>query len=331
MTNPAPITNPASLPRVLALCGGVGGAKLALGLYRLLGDRLTVAVNTGDDFTHLGLRVCPDLDTVTYTLAGCVNPATGWGRADESGQFMAALAELGGEDWFFLGDRDLALHVERTRRLASGEALTAVTAAVTAAFGIDARVLPMSDQPVATQVVTDAGTLAFQHYFVRERCRPAVRALHYRGAAQAAPHPELLAALADPGLAGIVICPSNPWLSIDPLLALPGVRAALAAAPAPVVAVSPIVGGQAIKGPTAKIMAELGLAVSSRSIAAHYGDFLDCLVLDRSDADEADAVAALLPRVALADTVMHEEADKIALAREVLAIAADLHGVFGSV
>ena len=309
-------------PRVLALCGGVGGAKLALGLYRLLGSALTLAVNTGDDFTHLGLRICPDLDTVTYTLAGCVNPATGWGRADETGQFMSALAELGGEDWFFLGDRDLALHVERTRRLAAGESLSAVTAAVTSAFGITARVLPMSDQPVATQVETEAGTLAFQHYFVRERCRPAVRGLSYQGAAQAAPHPDLLAALADPGLAAIVICPSNPWLSVDPLLALPGVRALLRAAPVPVLAVSPIVGGQAVKGPTAKIMAELGLAVASQTIAAHYGDFLDCLILDRGDAHEADAVAAQLPRVALADTLMHSEADKIALAREVLSIAA---------
>lgn len=306
-------------PRVLALCGGVGGAKLALGLYRLLGPALTLVVNTGDDFTHLGLRICPDLDTVTYTLADRVNPETGWGRADDSGRFMAAVTELGGEDWFFLGDRDLALHVERTRRLAAGESLSAVTAAVAAAFGIAARVLPMSDQPVATQVETAAGTLAFQHYFVRERCRPSVRALHYRGAAQAAPHPELLAALADPALAAIVICPSNPWLSIDPLLALPGVRAALAAAPAPVVAVSPIVGGQALKGPTAKIMAELGLEVSARTIAAHYRDFLDCLLLDCSDG----ALAADLPGSRVAATVMGSEADKVALARAVLEAARD--------
>ena len=307
--------NPA--PRVLALCGGVGGAKLALGLYRLCGPALTVVVNTGDDFTHLGLRVCPDLDTVTYTLAGCVNPDTGWGRAGESGHFMAALAALGGEDWFFLGDRDLALHVERTRRLAAGETLSAVTAALTAAFGISARVLPMSDLPVATLVDTAAGTLAFQHYFVRERCQPAVRGLHYQGAAQAAPHPELLAALADPALDAIVLCPSNPWLSIDPLLALPGVRAALAAAPAPVVAISPIVGGRAIKGPTAKIMAELGLEVSVRAIAAHYGDLLDCLILDHADAH----LAADLPGTLVAATVMHSEDDKIALAQTTLAAA----------
>ncbi|MGE3296232.1 MAG: 2-phospho-L-lactate transferase [Porticoccaceae bacterium] len=313
-----------SAPRVLALCGGVGGAKLALGLYRLLGENLTVAVNTGDDFTHLGLRICPDLDTVTYTLAGCVNPATGWGRADETGHFMAALAQLGGEDWFFLGDRDLALHVERTRRLAAGETLSSVTAEVTRRLGITATVIPMADTPVPTLVDTDAGTLSFQHYFVRERCQPAVRGLRYQGADTVQPEPRLLRTLADPALAAIVICPSNPWLSVDPLLALPGVRAALRAAPVPVLAVSPIVGGRAIKGPTAKIMAELGLAVSSRTIAEHYGDFLDCLILDRSDGDEHDAVAALLPQVALADTVMHDEPGKIALARQVLAIAATL-------
>lgn len=306
-------------PRVLALCGGVGGAKLALGLYQLLGPALTLVVNTGDDFTHLGLRVCPDLDTVTYTLAGRVNPETGWGRADESGQFMAALTELGGEDWFFLGDRDLALHVERTRRLAAGESLSAVTAAVVAAFGITARVLPMSDQPVATQVETAAGTLTFQHYFVRERCQPVVRALRYPGAAEAAPHPQLLAALADPTLDAIVLCPSNPWLSIDPLLALPGVRAALIAAPAPVVAVSPIVSGQAIKGPTAKIMAELGLEVSARTIAEHYRGLVDCLLLDHSDA----ALAADLPGSRVAATVMRSEADKVALARAVIEAARD--------
>lgn len=313
-----------SAPRVLALCGGVGGAKLALGLYRLLGENLTVAVNTGDDFTHLGLRICPDLDTVTYTLAGCVNPATGWGRADDTGHFMAALAQLGGEDWFFLGDRDLALHVERTRRLAAGESLSEVTTGVTRRLGITATIIPMADDPVPTLVDTDAGTLSFQHYFVRERCQPVVRSLRYQGADTVQPQPRLLTALADPALAAIVICPSNPWLSVDPLLALPGVRAALRAAPVPVLAVSPIVGGRAIKGPTAKIMAELGLAVSSRTIAEHYGDFLDCLILDRSDGGECDALAALSPQVALADTVMHDEADKIALAREVLAIAATI-------
>jgi len=311
-------------PRVLALCGGVGGAKLALGLYRLLGENLTVAVNTGDDFTHLGLRICPDLDTVTYTLAGCVNPATGWGRADETGAFMVALAQLGGEDWFFLGDRDLALHVERTRRLAAGESLSEVTTAMTRRLGITATIVPMADTPVPTLVDTDAGILSFQHYFVRERCQPAVRSLRYQGADTVQPQPRLLTALADPALTAIVICPSNPWLSVDPLLALPGVRELLRAAPVPVLAVSPIVGGRAIKGPTAKIMAELGLAVSSRTIAEHYGDFLDCLILDRGDGGECDALAALSPQVALADTVMHDEAGKIALAREVLAIAATI-------
>ena len=302
--------------RVLALCGGVGGAKLALGLYRLLGSELTVVVNTGDDFSHLGLHVSPDLDTVAYTLAGRVNPATGWGLAEDSGHFMAALTELGGEHWFFLGDRDLALHVERTRRLAAGQTLGEITASVTRTFGIRARLLPMSDQVAPTLVETDDGALAFQHYFVRERCRPVVRGLRY-GGAETRPHPEFLSALADPHWTAIVLCPSNPWLSLDPILALPGVRTALCATRVPVVAVSPIVGGQAIKGPTAKIMAELGFEVSARTIADHYGDFLDCLILDRRDT----ALAADLPGSLVADTVMHSEGDKIALAKATLAAA----------
>ncbi|MAS40797.1 MAG: 2-phospho-L-lactate transferase [Porticoccaceae bacterium] len=302
--------------RVLALCGGVGGAKLALGLYRLLGSELTVVVNTGDDFSHLGLHVSPDLDTVAYTLAGRVNPATGWGLAEDSGHFMAALTELGGEHWFFLGDRDLALHVERTRRLAAGQTLGEITASVTRTFGIRARLLPMSDQLAPTLVETDDGALAFQHYFVRERCRPVVRGLRY-GGAETRPHPEFLSALADPHWTAIVLCPSNPWLSLDPILALPGVRTALCDTQVPVVAVSPIVGGQAIKGPTAKIMAELGFEVSARTIADHYGDFLDCLILDRRDT----ALAADLPGSLVADTVMHSEGDKIALAKATLAAA----------
>ena len=275
-----------------------------------------MVVNTGDDFSHLGLHVSPDLDTVAYTLAGRVNPATGWGLAEDSGHFMAALTELGGEHWFFLGDRDLALHVERTRRLAAGQTLGEITASVTRTFGIRARLLPMSDQLAPTLVETDDGALAFQHYFVRERCRPVVRGLRY-GGAETRPHPEFLSALADPHWTAIVLCPSNPWLSLDPILALPGVRTALCATRVPVVAVSPIVGGQAIKGPTAKIMAELGFEVSARTIADHYGDFLDCLILDRRDT----ALAADLPGSLVADTVMHSEGDKIALAKATLAAA----------
>ena len=215
--------------KVLALCGGVGGAKLALGLYRVLAPgRLTVAINTGDDFEHLGLHVSPDIDTVTYTLAGLNDTERGWGLADESWNFMAALGRLGGEKWFNLGDRDLATHVLRTIQLKEGRSLSEITAGFAARLGIDAHLLPMSDDPVRTKVSTPEGELDFQRYFVERQCAPEVRAIAFEGVADARPHPALMQALADSSLAAIVICPSNPYLSVDPLLALPGLREALA-------------------------------------------------------------------------------------------------------
>ena len=301
----------------VALSGGIGGAKLALGLARLLGERLTVIVNTGDDFEHLGLAISPDVDTTLYTLAGVANPETGWGRRDETWSFMKAVAELGGPTWFKLGDRDLAVHVERTRRLRAGETPTAVTAHLAARLGVAARVLPMSDEPVRTAVETDAGTLAFQDYFAREQCRPAVRRIRYDGAETARPTVQIEAALSAPTLAGIIICPSNPWLSVDPILAVPGMREAIRASSAPVIAVSPIIGGKAVKGPTAKIMAELGLAVDVASIARHYGDLLDALVVDAADRATADALPV---PASIADTLMQTTDDKIALARHCLSL-----------
>ena len=301
----------------VALSGGIGGAKLALGLARLLGERLTVIVNTGDDFEHLGLTISPDVDTTLYTLAGVANPETGWGRRDETWSFMKAVAELGGPTWFKLGDRDLAIHVERTRRLRAGETLTSVTAHLAARLGVAARVLPMSDEPVRTAVETDAGTLAFQDYFAREQCRPAVRRIRYDGAETARPTVQIEAALSAPTLAGIIICPSNPWLSVDPILAVPGMREAIRASSAPVIAVSPIIGGKAVKGPTAKIMAELGLAVDVASIARHYGDLLDALVVDAADRATADALPV---PASIADTLMQTTDDKIALARHCLSL-----------
>lgn len=306
-------------PKVLALCGGVGGAKLALGLARLLSrDELLLVVNTGDDFNHLGLRICPDIDTVTYTLAGCVNPATGWGRAGETDVFLRTLAELGGEDWFFIGDRDLALHVERTRRLTNGETLTAVSRDLAARLGVHTALIPMSDDVVATEVKTAEGTLAFQHYFVREQCRPAVTGFHFAGADSARPHPELMAALASPELEQVILCPSNPYLSIGPILALPGVRAALRATAAAVIVVSPIVGGAAVKGPTAKIMTELGHSVSSLSVARYYQDVIDGFVIDQRDQLELDAIEGIVPEVRVAQTLMLSLNDRLALARETL-------------
>ncbi len=309
---------------VLALCGGIGGAKLALGLYRHLAPgALSVAVNTGDDFEHLGLHISPDIDTVLYTLSGTDNPDTGWGRADETWTFMAALEALGGETWFRLGDGDLALHVERTRRLGAGESLSEVCAAFARRFGLDARILPMTGDPLRTVVHTPDGPLPFQHYFVRERCEPRVTGVTFAGAEAARPNPEILRALADPALGAVVICPSNPYLSIDPILAVPGMRIALGACPAPVVAVSPLVGGRAVKGPTAKIMAELGVPVTNAAIAAHYEGLIDGLVLDRADRAEAAEIA--VPAL-VTETVMTSLEDRIALAAAALGFAAELDG-----
>lgn len=305
--------------KVLALCGGIGGAKLALGLARTLAPgQLTVMINTGDDFEHLGLTICPDIDTVTYTLAGINDTVRGWGLAGESWAFMDALRGLGGEAWFQLGDRDLATHILRTQRLSAGESLSAVTADLAARLGITARLLPMSDQKVRTMVDTREGELPFQRYFVEQQCRPVVTAIRFEGAAEATVQPDILALLADPKLAAIVLCPSNPYLSIDPLLAVPGLRAALRASSAPVIAVSPIVGGRAIKGPTAKIMTELGLPVTVRAVADHYRDLLDGLVIDDADAGEADHLG--LP-VRVTGTVMETMDDRDRLARAVLDFA----------
>jgi LPPG:FO 2-phospho-L-lactate transferase len=310
---------------VLALSGGVGGAKLALGLSRVLpAEELLVVANTGDDFEHLGLTICPDIDTLTYALAGVDNPATGWGRRDETWNFMAALAELGGETWFRLGDQDLATHVERTRRLAAGETLSQVTDDHRRRLGIGARILPMSDDPVRTRVRTEErGWLDFQDYFVRRQAGPTVRELDFAGAAAARANPGLLAALADPALRCVVICPSNPFISVGPILAVPGVRAALEACPAPVVAISPIIGGAAVKGPTAKMFAELGLGTpTAAGVAAHYGALLDGYVMDAVDAEEASRIRG--PRVALAQTLMKTLDDREALANAVLGFADSL-------
>ncbi|HVH79104.1 MAG TPA: 2-phospho-L-lactate transferase [Stellaceae bacterium] len=307
---------------VLALSGGIGGAKLALGLCRILPpDTLTVVANPGDDFEHLGLTICPDLDTLLYTLSDQANPELGWGRRDETWTFMTALERLGGETWFRLGDGDLAMHVERTRRLAAGETLSVIVDDFRRRLGIAAWLLPASDDKVRTRLETDHGWLEFQDYFVRLRCEPTVQQLEFVGAARAAPNADLLAALADTNLRAVVICPSNPFISIDPILAVPGVRQALRDCRAPVVAVSPIIRGKAVKGPTAKMMAELGLPVDAASVARHYGDFLDIYIADESD---RDAVAGLDLRIVLAPTLMVSMEDREQLARVVLG-ASDLH------
>jgi LPPG:FO 2-phospho-L-lactate transferase len=307
---------------IIALSGGVGGAKLALGLARVMPpEELVVVVNTGDDFEHLGLSISPDIDTVAYTLAGIANREVGWGRQDETWSFMETMEALGGETWFRLGDRDVALHVERTRRLKLGETLSAVTADLCRKLGIRSRVIPMSDEPVRTRLRTDEGWLDFQEYFVHRRCEPVVHELLFQGAGAARAHPEFLAALADPALQAIVICPSNPFISVEPILAIPGVRQAMIDSPAPIIAVSPIIAGQAVKGPTAKMMKELGLDPSAGTVAQRYHDLLDGYVIDHADMSEVVSIDA---RVTLAQTMMRTMEDREALARTVLDAAAVL-------
>jgi LPPG:FO 2-phospho-L-lactate transferase len=304
---------------VVALSGGIGGAKLALGLSRVLpAYELLVVANTGDDFEHLGLSISPDIDTLTYVLAGLDNPVTGWGRRDETWSFMDSIGALGGEDWFRLGDRDLAVHVERTRRLRLGETLSEVTSDICRRLGIGVRVVPMSDDRVRTRVRSDAGWIDFQDYFVRQQCRPVVRELAFEGAARARPHADIVAALGSGEVRAVIVCPSNPFISIEPILAIPGMRDAIKARGVPVVAVSPIIGGQAVKGPTAKMMRELGLEASAAGVAVRYGDLLDGYVVDHADADGVGNVRA---RITIAKTLMTSLDDRETLAQVTLEAA----------
>jgi LPPG:FO 2-phospho-L-lactate transferase len=308
--------------RVLALSGGIGGAKLALGLRNIApAGKLTIVANTGDDFEHLGLHVSPDVDTLLYTLAGLDNLDTGWGRRGETWTFMAALAALGGETWFRLGDGDLAIHVERTRRLRAGEPLSHIIRDFADRLGVGAAIVPMTDDRVRTRVRTGDDWLDFQRYFVEQQCRPEVTEFLFEGAAKAKPHPDFVAAITSPELRAVVICPSNPFISIEPILALPGVREALCACTAPVVAVAPIVGGEAVKGPTAKMMRELGLHVGAETVAERYGDLLDGYIVDHRD---ASLVAKLpIPTIA-ANALMVSLADREQLAKMTLAWADEL-------
>jgi LPPG:FO 2-phospho-L-lactate transferase len=312
---------------VVALCGGVGGAKLAQGLAMALRpSELTIIVNTGDDFQHLGLSIAPDLDSVIYALAGLSDPVRGWGRRDETWTFMEALNSLGGESWFQLGDGDLAMHVERSWRLARGATLSEITAHMCHALGIAARVLPMSDQPVRTRVLTAEGWLDFQEYFVHRRCEPAVQAFMFAGAETARVQPDALATLAREDLRAIIICPSNPFVSVEPILAVPGMRAAIEQSEASVVAVTPIIGGRAIRGPAAKMMAELGLDVSGAAVARRYADFIDGFVIDQADPMPPALECVKFFRAA---TLMNTVDDRLQLARAALH-AADALSAAGS-
>ncbi len=310
---------------IVALAGGVGGARMAAGLSAAVGaDRLIMIVNTADDFEHMGLAISPDLDTVLYTLAGLENAEQGWGLAGETWGFMEAAGKLGGETWFRLGDRDLATHVMRTQRLAAGGNLSAITADLAATLGVATRILPVTNSRLRTVATTDVGELQFQDYFVRRRCEPKLVNVRFEGAEEAKPTPEVLSALGDVQLDAIVICPSNPYVSIDPIMAVPGISDALRGRRAPLVAVSPIVGGKAIKGPAAKMMAELGVEVSALGIARHYQRLVDGLVIDEADRAHASAIKALGIAVHVTDTIMRDGDARRRLAEATLGFARTL-------
>lgn len=298
--------------KIVALAGGVGGAKLAHGLANILPpEDLTIIVNTGDDFEHYGLYICPDLDTVCYALAGIANPETGWGRVNETWNVIENASGLGGPDWFKLGDKDLGTHLERTRRLNEGQTLTQITQDFCCAWGIKQTVLPMSDQPVRTVVETDEGELAFQEYFVHQRCEPRVKGFRFEGVEKAEPAPGACDAIQSAG--AVIICPSNPWVSIDPILAtlspFPKVQ---------VVAVSPIIGGQTVKGPAAKMYRELGIEPSALAVANHYRDFATGFVLDNIDEQLKEDISRLNIRTLVTNTLMNSLDNRSQLAEDVL-------------
>ncbi len=305
---------------IVALAGGVGGAKLADGLARALPPQdLTVVVNVGDDFELFGLNICPDLDTVCYTLAGLANPETGWGRMDETWHAFESLQSLGGPTWFHLGDRDLGTHLERTRRLCLGSPLSQVTHDFCQAWGVPCRVIPASDDPVPTIVLTDRGRMPFQTYFVEHGCQPVVTGFDFPNVLKSTPAPGVLKAFQE--AEAVVFCPSNPWVSIDPILAIPGIREAVLTRPA--VAVSPIIGGQAVKGPAAKMYTELGIQPSALAVARHYGSrvsggLLSGFLLDRQDQNLETEINALGLNTLATGTLMKTGQDRIRLASELL-------------
>ncbi len=305
---------------IVALAGGVGGAKLAYGLAQLVPpEKLTIIVNTGDDFEHLGLHISPDLDTVMYTLAGVANPGTGWGVKDESWGMMTALARYGGPTWFQLGDRDLATHLLRSNWLREGYPYNWVTNELCRRLGIRCTVLPMSEQPVRTMIQTAEGELAFQEYFVRRRCEPAVKNIRFDGVDEAQPSREVTHAIRTAD--AIIFCPSNPFVSIGPILAIPTLSRMISAVQVPKIGVSPIVKGEALKGPAAKMMTELGMEVSAVGVANHLKDVLTGFVIDHLDEQHQDAITDMGLRTLVTATIMTNDKAKVRLAGEVLGFA----------
>ncbi len=308
--------------RFVVLSGGVGGAKLVQGLSlcRAPGELMVVG-NVGDDFEHWGMHISPDLDTLMYTLAGVANPETGWGRTGETWRVLEGVSALGGESWFRLGDQDLAVHIERTARLKSGAPLSTVTSGLCRAMGVSIPILPVTDDRLRTIVDTSDGPLDFQTYFVHQHCEPVVTDLRFEGASAAVLFPSISTALADPDLTAVILCPSNPFLSLDPILATADLRCRLQDCVAPVVAVSPMVGSKAFKGPTAKIMQELGHAPTTLSVARYYADLLDGYVIDTADAEISDEIEEFGLRVKTAGTLMDSLEQKQRLAADVVAFS----------
>lgn len=300
---------------VVALAGGVGGAKLADGLAQVLQpDHLAIIVNTADDFTHLGLRISPDLDTVCYTLAGVANPETGWGRINETWNVFESLKKMGMPDWFQLGDTDLATHLVRSIRLSEGHKLSQITQDFCEILGVNIKVFPMSDEAIQTRVYANEGDMEFQEYFVHRRCEPIVHGFSFEGAEKAKPAPGVLDAINQGDV--IIICPSNPWVSIDPILSVPGIMAALENHL--VIAVSPIIGNKTVKGPAAKMFMEMGIQPSAFAVATHYGNIIDCLVVDNSDVALEREINELGIRTLITDILMHDRSDRGRLAKEII-------------
>jgi LPPG:FO 2-phospho-L-lactate transferase len=317
--------------KVVALAGGVGGARLADGLAQVLPpENLTILVNTGDDFEQFGLYISPDLDTVCYTLAGLANPTTGWGLLDETWNVIETIEAMGGPTWFRLGDRDLATHLERTRRLQDGQSLSQITRSFCKAWGVGPVVLPMSDDRVATQVHTGQGVLPFQEYFVHQRCEPPVTGFHFEGIHTAQPAPGVLECVRMADI--VVICPSNPWVSIDPILSVSGIRDLIQKCG--VVAVSPIIAGQAVKGPAAKMYRELGMEPSVHAVAAHYGSkrdggLLSGFIMDLKDSGQVPALTDLGMDVGTTETLMIDASARRDLAEYVLGFVKDILPAYG--
>ncbi|SLN70578.1 2-phospho-L-lactate transferase [Roseisalinus antarcticus] len=313
--------------KVIAISGGVGGARLSAGLAECVAERdLSIIVNTGDDSHHFGLMVCPDLDSQMYMLAGLNDEDRGWGQRDESWRTMEMMRTLGEDVWFNLGDRDMGVNLARTVRLAGGARLTEITAGFAHSLGVDVRLLPMTDDPVSTRIRSDDRIYAFHEWFVQARCAPPAHEILFDGAEAARPTPEVLAALADPKLEAIIVAPSNPYLSIAPILAVPGMAEALRGAGVPIVGITPIVGGAAIKGPTADMLRTFGRPVTAAGVAAIHGDLFDGYLCDKRDPHEPDAWAALGITARQTDTMMVDLPARTRLARAALDLAAELKG-----